>query len=67
VISIGAAAVMDGAAPGADAFRAAAAAAEIEVDPPSDIHATASYRRHLVGVLTRRALARSAERAGTVQ
>jgi carbon-monoxide dehydrogenase medium subunit len=67
VVSTGTAAVMAGAMPGPDAFRAAAAAAEHEVDPPSDIHATAAYRRHLVGVLTRRALARAAERAGAVQ
>lgn len=67
VVSTGSAAVMAGATPGPDAFRAAAAAAEKDVDPHSDIHATAAYRRHLVGVLTRRALARAAERAGTVQ
>ena len=67
VVSTGSAAVMAEATPGPDAFRAAAAAAEHDVDPHSDIHATADYRRHLVGVLTRRALARAAERAGTVQ
>ena len=67
VVSTGAAAVMEGATPGPDVFRAAAAAVEGEVDPPSDIHATAPYRRHLVGVLTRRALARAAERAGKTQ
>jgi carbon-monoxide dehydrogenase medium subunit len=32
------------------------------VDPDDDIHATAAYRRHLVGVLTERA-ARSAAQA----
>src|SRR6185503_19462866 len=35
----------------------AAALAESRVDPDEDIHATASYRRHLAGVLTRRAAA----------
>jgi carbon-monoxide dehydrogenase medium subunit len=38
-------------------IRAAAdAAATIDIDPPSDIHASARYRRQLANVLTRRAL-----------
>ncbi|MEX2180433.1 MAG: xanthine dehydrogenase family protein subunit M [Gemmatimonadaceae bacterium] len=36
-----------------------------EVDPPSDIHADAAYRRQLAAVLTRRALTIAAERART--
>jgi aerobic carbon-monoxide dehydrogenase medium subunit len=45
-------------------LRAAAdAAAKRDVDPPSDIHASAAYRRRLVEVLTRRALAQAFERA----
>lgn len=45
-------------------LRAAAdAAAKRDVDPPSDIHASAEYRRRLVEVLTRRTLARAFERA----
>lgn len=45
-------------------LRAAAnAAAKRDVDPPSDIHASAEYRRRLVEVLTRRALTRAFERA----
>ncbi|MGD8494676.1 MAG: xanthine dehydrogenase family protein subunit M [Gemmatimonadales bacterium] len=35
----------------------AAAAVAASLDPPGDIHATPAYRRHLAGVLTRRALA----------
>jgi len=46
------------------AVRAAGdAAAHEDIDPPSDIHASAAYRRQLAGVLTRRALTRAAARA----
>jgi carbon-monoxide dehydrogenase medium subunit len=41
----------------------AAAVAEREVEPTSDIHASAAYRRHLVGVLVRRALEGAARRS----
>jgi CO/xanthine dehydrogenase FAD-binding subunit len=45
-------------------FRAAAdAAAHRDIDPPSDIHASAAYRRRLVEVLTRRVLPRAFDRA----
>jgi aerobic carbon-monoxide dehydrogenase medium subunit len=44
----------------AEAARAVEGALE---DPPSDIHASAGYRRHLAGVLVRRALAVAASRA----
>ncbi|MGH7353009.1 MAG: FAD binding domain-containing protein [Candidatus Rokuibacteriota bacterium] len=33
------------------------------VEPDSDLHASSDYRKHLAGVLARRALARAAERA----
>ncbi len=65
VLAREAAAVLSGAALGAEAFAAAAEAVQRDIDPPSDIHATAAYRRRLATVLTRRALARAAERART--
>ncbi len=50
--------------PGQEAWTAAAAAVIAALDdPPSDIHGSADYRRHLAGVLTIRALALAAERA----
>ena len=50
--------------PDAETIRGAAELAAVEdIDPPSDIHASAAYRRQLTRVLTRRALARAAERA----
>lgn len=42
--------------PGTTEFPAAAALAQDQIRPGSDIHATAAYRRHLAGVLTQRAL-----------
>ncbi len=60
-----AASVLAGQRPSEELLRAAGdAAATRDVDPPSDIHASAAYRRQLVAVLTRRALARAVERAG---
>jgi len=55
--------VLAGQTPSAELLRAAGeAAATHDIDPPSDIHATAAYRRQLVAVLTRRALGRAFER-----
>lgn len=65
VLASEAAKVLAGQAPSDGLLRAAAeAAATRDVDPPSDIHASAVYRRRLVAVLTRRALARAFDRAG---
>jgi aerobic carbon-monoxide dehydrogenase medium subunit len=47
-----------GQVPNDDAWAAAAAAADHDLDPPNDVHATSQYRRHLARVLTRRVLAR---------
>jgi len=48
---------------GEDALRAAAARAAELVEPDSDVHASAEYRRHLTAVLTERALRRALARA----
>jgi aerobic carbon-monoxide dehydrogenase medium subunit len=47
---------------GAELFRRAADIAAQAVEPPADIHASAGYRRHLTGVLVRRALATAESR-----
>ena len=44
--------------------EAASLAADNEIEPAGDIHATAAYKRHLAKVLTRRALAEAWRRAG---
>ncbi|MEO5741909.1 MAG: FAD binding domain-containing protein, partial [Vicinamibacterales bacterium] len=50
--------------PSAESIRSAAdAAATRDIDPSSDIHASARYRRQLANVLTRRVLERAFERA----
>jgi carbon-monoxide dehydrogenase medium subunit len=50
-------------AAGAEAADAAARAAE-GLEPPSDLHASAEYRRHLATVLVRRALVEAAAARG---
>lgn len=47
-----------------DALGKAAGAASAEVDPDSDVHATAAYRRKLAGVMAKRAVQQAATRAG---
>ena len=48
--------------PGPAPFREAARRVAREVEPESDIHTSAEYRRHLAGLLTRQALERAARR-----
>ena len=48
------------------AEEAARVAASEDIDPPSDLHASVEYRRHLTRVLTRRALEEAGRRAADV-
>ncbi|MDY7079554.1 MAG: xanthine dehydrogenase family protein subunit M, partial [Chloroflexota bacterium] len=59
-----AAEALKGQHPGPEIIQAAAEiAANDDIDPTSDIHASAEYRRQLAQVLTRRALEQAFERA----
>ena len=65
VIARQAAEMLKGQAPTPELIQAAAEkAAEEEIDPGSDIHASAEYRRHLAKVLARRTLTQAFERSG---
>ena len=55
--------VLAGAVAGPEAIGAAAEQAAVGIDPPSDLHGSAAYRRHVVQVLVRRALESAAHRA----
>jgi carbon-monoxide dehydrogenase medium subunit len=57
-------AVLRGATPGDELWADAAAAVSAAVEPSGDIHATAEYRKHVAGVLTRRALTEAAAHRG---
>jgi carbon-monoxide dehydrogenase medium subunit len=56
--------VLEGEHPDAALFAEAADIVAKAIDPPGDNHATAAYRAHVAGVLTRRGLAEAAARAG---
>jgi CO/xanthine dehydrogenase FAD-binding subunit len=55
---------IEGTVPTADAIADAAAEAALGLEPASDLHGTAAFRRHLARVVSARALRRAAERAG---
>ncbi|MBI4790927.1 MAG: xanthine dehydrogenase family protein subunit M [Chloroflexi bacterium] len=54
---------MIGAMPTAEAIQHVANAVDAEIEPSTDIHASAEFRRHLARVLTRRALESAIARA----
>lgn len=57
-------AALIGTSVGDETFTRAAAIVSDTLTPHGDIHATATYRRHIAGVLTRRGLAEAASRIG---
>jgi CO/xanthine dehydrogenase FAD-binding subunit len=67
MLSTSASAALVRAKPTAEAIQAAAEAVAADIDPQSDIHATADYRLHLAKVLVRRTLTKAVERAGQQQ
>jgi aerobic carbon-monoxide dehydrogenase medium subunit len=56
-------ALLRGAAPTDEAFDEASRAVDGDIDPVSDVHASAGFRRHLARAVTRRALRLARERA----
>lgn len=56
-------AVLQGATPAPALFEASAEEAAREIDPPTDVHGSADYRRNLVREIVRDALAQSVARA----
>jgi carbon-monoxide dehydrogenase medium subunit len=56
-------AVLKGKAPSEESFAEAARLAQVAARPITDMRGTDAQRRHLVGVLTRRALRGAVERA----
>jgi carbon-monoxide dehydrogenase medium subunit len=66
VVAASAEALLVGATPTPDVLAAAAAAVDGDIAPPTDIHATEAYRRHLARVLAGRVLGRAVARASKV-
>lgn len=64
VRSTAAEAILVGQRPQESLFREAGARGSQDLDPVTDIHATADYRRDVGAVMARRALVQAAERAG---
>jgi aerobic carbon-monoxide dehydrogenase medium subunit len=62
VVAREAAQALVGVKPTLDAFENAGRRVAAALTPDSDLHASSDYRKHLAGVLTRRALARAAAR-----
>jgi CO/xanthine dehydrogenase FAD-binding subunit len=62
VVAHEAARALVGVKPTPEAFEEAGRRAAAGVHPDGDLHASSEYRTHVAGVLTRRALARAAER-----
>jgi carbon-monoxide dehydrogenase medium subunit len=56
---------LEGATGDLETFRAAAAAAVAEIDPPSDVHGGGAFRKKVAQVLVERALAQAWRRAQT--
>jgi carbon-monoxide dehydrogenase medium subunit len=52
-----------GAGANAEAIGEAAGQAAADLSPPTDVHGSSSYRRHIAGVLARRTLTMAAQRA----
>ena len=63
VVARNAVRVLIGEKPAPPVFEEVGRRVSASLDPDSDLHASSDYRKHLAGVLTRRALARAAERA----
>lgn len=63
VRATGAESVLSGVAPSADLWSSAAREAAAALEPASDIHGSAAYRRHLAAVLAERALNEAYSRA----
>ena len=59
--------VLAGVGPTDEAFREAAMRATRDLDPPSDLHGSAAYRKKVAATLVRRALQRAWQRAGGEQ